>query len=288
MLRTALFIVLASISIGAQSSPPPAQLLEVISVKRLPPNQQPFGRTIMVLPGGLFTAQKVPLGMLVNAVYGFLPERMIGAPKWLDTQLFDIDGRGTWKERPTTEVYRQIIQQVLVERFRLKVHTEPRPTEVYALVLVRRDGKLGPGLLPSGDECFKRLAAKLDFPPPKFPAPGQRPGCGIYRGTKDGIVQLRMGSSRMETLLSQTRAREAMGRLVVDRTGLQGYFDVELDFVPDSRQAWAPGQEQGRPATPNGPSLTTALRDQLGLRFEKRKEPVEVLVFDHVEMPAPN
>ena len=129
MLRSALFILLASIGVGAQSAPPPpARLLAVISVKPLPPNQQPFGRTMMALPGGLFTAQKVPLGMLVNAVYGFMPERMIGAPKWLDSQLFDIEGRGTWKERPTNDVIRQIIQQVLVERFRLKVHTEQRPT----------------------------------------------------------------------------------------------------------------------------------------------------------------
>lgn len=287
MLRTVLLIVLASISVGAQAPAPPARLLEVISVRPLPPDAR-GGRTLAALPGGRLVARRVPVGMLVNAVYRFPPERIVGAPKWYDTQFFDIEGRGNWKERPTNDVYRQIIQQVLVERFRLKVHTEQRPTEVYALVLARRDGKLGPGLRPSGDECVKRAAAKLDFPPPKFPAPGQRPECGIYRGMKNGVVQLRMGSTRMETALSQTRAREAMGRLVVDRTGLQGYFDVELDFVPGSRQALPPGQEQGQEATPNGPSLTTALRDQLGLRFERRKEPVEVLVIDHVEMPSPN
>ncbi len=242
---------------------------------------------MMALPGGVFTARSVPLGLLLNTVYGFMPERMIGAPKWLDTQMFDIEGRGAWKELPTRDLYRQIILQVLVERFRLKAHTEQRPMEVYALVLVRRDGKPGPGLRRASDECDKRAAAGQGMPGPKFPAPGQRPDCGLSRRIHERVTQLRLGSLPIATILSQTRASEVMGRLVVDRTGLQGSFDVELDYVPDYAPGLPPEQEQGRSA-PNGPSLVTALRDQLGLRFEKRKEPVEVLMIDHVEMPSPN
>ena len=287
MLRPALLIVLASISLGAQAPAPPARLHEVISVRPLPPDATPAGRTLVALPGGRFVARRAPVGMLVNAVYRFPPERIVGAPKWYDTQFFDIEGRGSWKEHPTNDLYRQIIQQVLVERFRLKAHIEQRPTEVYALVLANRDRKFGPGLRPAGDECFKRAAAKLDFPPPGFPAPGERPGCGIHRSMKDGVMRVRLGSVPIATILSAVRAQAELGGLTVDGTGLQGYFDVELDYVPASAQASAPGQEQGRPA-PSGPSFTTALREQLGLRFEKRKEPVDVLVIDHVEMPAPN
>jgi uncharacterized protein (TIGR03435 family) len=288
MLRPVLLVLITSVGLGAQSPTPSAPLLEVISVKPVPPNSGPRSLQFFARPGGSFTGMGVPLGLLLNAAYDFPPERMVGAPKWRDTQLFDISARGRWEAVPPIDGFRQMVRQILVERFRLKAHTEQRPTEVYALVLAR-DGKPGPRLRPADDRCEKRAAAKLDFPPPRFPAPGQRPDCGSGRWTKDGLVQLRLGSVGMPTLISQTRAREAMGRLVVDRTGLQGRFDVELDYVPDQTQALPPGQEQARSgAGASGPSLTTALREQLGFRFEKRKEPVDVLVIDHVEMPTPN
>jgi uncharacterized protein (TIGR03435 family) len=174
MLRTTILLLLASVGIGAQSSTPPARLLEVVSVKPLPPNGEIRGRMAVAGPGGQLTMLGVPLGLLLNAAYDFPPERMVGAPKWLDSQLFDITGRGTWVAVPPVDVFRQIVREVLVERFRLKVHTEQQPTEVYALVLARSDGKPGPRLRPANDRCEKRAAAKLDFPPPQFPAPGQR------------------------------------------------------------------------------------------------------------------
>jgi len=179
---------------------------------------------------------------------------------------------------------------VRVERFRLKVHTEQRPTEVYALVLANRDGKLGPGLHPANNECAERAAAKKEFPPPRFPDPGQRHECGITSRMNGGVRQLRLGSMRISTLLSQTNARSVLGRLVVDRTGLQGPFDIALDYVPETTVSASAGQSEqvGAAPQPGGPSLLTALREQLGLRFEKRQEPVDVLVIDHVEMPTPN
>jgi uncharacterized protein (TIGR03435 family) len=93
-----------------------------------------------------------------------------------------------------------------------------------------------------------------------------------------------MGSVRVASVLRVTNAQAILGRLVVDRTGLVGLFDIALDYVPQSLTA----QPENVPSAPNGPSLVTALREQLGLTFEKRKEPVEVLVIDQATMPTPN
>jgi uncharacterized protein (TIGR03435 family) len=177
-----------------------------------------------------------------------------------------------------------MIEQVLVERFALRAHSEQRLANVYALVLSQANRGAGPRLRRANDECEKRAAAKLEMPMTRFPAAGQRPDCGISSRYVEGVRQLRLGSMRLSTLLSQVNAATALGAPVVDRTGLEGRFDIELDYVMPSRlETDSKANEQV-----NGPSLVEALRDQLGLKFDRRREPTEVLVISHVQLPSAN
>ena len=109
--------------------------------------------------------------------------------------------------------------------------------------------------------------------------------CAVDRTIKAGVTQLRLYGLPISGLLLQTNAGFVIGRPVLDRTGLRGSYDINLDYVPE-------GDPQSPPPNPNlpnvGSSLETAVREQLGLKFERRKELMEVLVIEHVEPPSPD
>lgn len=284
-------IFTATVSVFAQE---PADLstprFDVVSVK-LNKGIGAAGRSFSWYPGGRVAATNVPLGMLLYVAFGVSQDGIVGAPAWSETQGFDFQALGRWTERPSIEDQRTMLRTFLAERFGLRHHTEMRAAAVYVLVLARSDRKLGPRLQIANGDCAARAAAKEAMPPPRFPEPGQRPGCGQTSRNSNGVRQLRLGSVPMRTLLSAIRAQAVFGR-VTDRTGLNGLFDIEIDYVPEERlevaagrNGAAGGNSESRAA---GPSLVEALRDQLGLRLERRREPVEVFVIDRVAMPTPN
>jgi uncharacterized protein (TIGR03435 family) len=132
-------------------------------------------------------------------------------------------------------------------------------------------------LVPAHDDCAAIIAAEIKRERPASP-PGERPACGLIAGpNRIGGNRIAGGNTSMSQLA--TTLSGPMSRLVLDRTGLSGVFDFTLDFVPD-----------GSPidASQNLPSLQTALQEQLGLKLEPARGPVEVLVIDHVERPTEN
>jgi uncharacterized protein (TIGR03435 family) len=179
-----------------------------------------------------------------------------------------------------------MLQTLLAERFKLAVHNDRREMPIYALVLARRDGKLGPQLRASATDCAALMAAtRARGGPPTPCAPGERPPCGLrmFPGNFSG------GSATI-TQLTNALAR-FVSRTVVDRTGLTGNYDVDLQWTPDQmpqglRGDAPPGAPPLPTIDPNGPSIFTAVQEQLGLKLESTKGPVDVLVIDRAERPT--
>ena len=261
----------------AQAGPTldPIRSFEVASVRqitrqeRVPMQWQPGGR----FAGGLPVISLVSIGYLVP-VY-----RIEGLPDWARTTLFAINataGRDVAiEERPA------YFRGLLVDRFRFAAHIEPREMDVFALTLARSDGRLGPNLRRSDVNCDAAIEAarkrSLAGERPEPPAPGVRPTCGAIGGAASltgGAVPL--------TILNGMLAG-ALGRPVVDNTGLSGRFDIDFRAAP-------PQAGPGIAGSPLAelPSVFTAVEDQLGLKLVPGRAPVEVLVIDRLEMPSEN
>jgi uncharacterized protein (TIGR03435 family) len=256
---------------------------EVASIKSTKPNiGAPVYTMQRLLPSGGFEAVNVTLGSLIRLAYGLQDFQMVGGPEWLNTERFDVQARAP--EGAAQSEARRRLKPLLAERFGLKVHSETRDHPIYALVHARADRSLGPQMRRSKidvEKARERLAAALRENPGKFPPP---PECGLTSGRTLGFCGITM-TQLLEFLPVYA------GRMVVDRTGLTGAFDLELRF--DSRPI--PGTGPGglfpsldEPANPNALSIFTALEEQLGLKLDAQSGPVEVLVIDHVDQPKPN
>jgi len=272
---------------------------EVASVK---PNNS--GRPFIQLgaaPGGRFTATNVPLRLLIRNAYQLQDFQVVGGPNWINSDRFDIVAKAEGNTPPTPPggppgPMQFMMRNLLKERFKLAVHNETRELPIYALTLVRSDGKLGPQLRPPAVDCAAIFArgrggrGGIAVAPPPLPGPpsaGERPPCGM----RIGPGNLAGGSVTMAQL-ANTLSQFAQ-RVVVDRTGLTQNFDIDLTWTPDQIPQGPPGgPPPGAPALPpidpNGPSLFTAVQEQLGLKLESTRGPVEVLVIDHVELPTPD
>jgi uncharacterized protein (TIGR03435 family) len=226
-------------------------------------------------PGGRF-AGGLPVISLVSIGYLVPVYRIEGLPAWARTTMFAINataGRDVAiEERP------EYFRGLLVDRFRFAAHIEPKEMDVFALTLARSDGQTGPGLRRSNADCEAVIAEarrrNLAGERPAPPTPGVRPTCGGIGGTASftgGAVPL----TGFIGMLAQ-----ALGAPVIDKTGLTGRFDIDFKAAP-------PGAREGSPLGAL-PPISTALEDQLGLRLQRARAPVEVLVIDRLEMPKEN
>jgi uncharacterized protein (TIGR03435 family) len=228
----------------------------VVSVK--PYNSpEPGGRNALV--PGAYEGIGVTVRRVIGLAYAPLPASLIdGGPGWLNTDRFEIHAK--FEGNPPREQVQQMLRALLADRFKLRTHIEMRPTRVFALT-VEKPGVLGPALRPA-EECVNR---------PPNSGPGG-PGCGGFQFT-DGLLRGR------DATLDRIAGELPVERIVVNRTGLTGRYDVELKWTPDS----------GATVAPDGPpGLVTALREQLGLRLQTDTVPMEHLVIDSVERPQPD
>jgi len=266
--------------VGAQA-PAGAPAFEVASVK---PNKSGDRRIMLGMqPGGRFTATNVPLRMLIRNAYRLQDFQLVGGPGWITSDHFDIVAKAEG-DVPQDQV-QLMMRALLAERFKLVVHNDTRELPMYALVLARPDGKPGPKLRPAATDCEALMARGRgrSGPPPAPPAPGAPMTCGM-RMAPGNLLAGGMQLSQLATTLSQL-----VGRVVQDRTGLTGQFDFELLFTPEQMpQGPPPGANAPNlpPIDPNGPSVFTALQEQLGLKLESTKGAVDVLVIDSVEQPT--
>lgn len=261
---------------------------EVASVK---PNRSGDGRVgIGMQPGGRFTATNVPLRTLIRLAYQLQDFQIVGAPGWIATDRFDINAKAEGDVPPAPlggppGPMQFMMQSLLAERFNLKVHTERRDMPIYALALARNDRALGPQLRPAAVDCAAMMAARRGGGPPPPPLqPGERPQCGM----RIGPGQMAGGGFPLSQLANTLSS--FVQRVVVDRTELTGTFDLDFTWTPDQLPQGPPppGAPPLPPIDPNGPSIFTALQEQLGLKLESTRGPVEVLVVDSVSQPTPD
>jgi uncharacterized protein (TIGR03435 family) len=218
-------------------------------------------------PDGI-NATNVTTKSLITSAYGIKENQISGAPDWVGSAHYDVQAKVTSFDPPdvhqlTKDQRNQMLQSLLVDRFKLLVHNETKDAPIYELNLAKSGPKLHeatPGdTYPNG---------------PKGPDGISRPGMVMMSGPGDMTFQA-IPISNLVDMLSHL-----LGRTVVDKTGLTGKYDITLKWTPDNTPADSPDGD--------GPSVFTAVQEQLGLRLESTKGPVTTLVIDHIEKPTDN
>jgi len=266
-------------SLGAQA--PAATAFEVASVK---PNKTGDGRVMLGMqPGGRFNASNVPVRLLLRQAFNVQDFQIVGGPDWLSSDRFDVVAKAPEGVEFTGDALRPMIRSLLADRFKLAFHNETREMPIYALVKARADGKLGPNLTPAAIDCAAVMRGRRGGgPPPAPPQPGQKMECGFMIGPG----KMNAGGMPM-TNLAQTLSPQ-VGRVVLDKTDLTGNYDFELTYAPEALGIGGPPLLNGGPAPvdPNLPNLFTALQEQLGLKLDSQRGPVDVVVIDRIEQPT--
>jgi uncharacterized protein (TIGR03435 family) len=265
----------------AAESAPPASVFPRFEAVSIAPNKSgsPLPRMAFE-PAGRFTATNASLGMLIEDAYQLSALQITGGPPWIDSDRFDVVAKGEAGARP--DRIRLMLQSLLAERFGLRVHVVTRELPVYALVVARRDGRLGPQLRRTrlSINCY---AASI--PPPGEVFPNALPPCG-YFGPAPGFANLAFRGMTMEGVAGLLKPM--LRRNVIDRTGLAGHFDGDFDFTAEI------GPPPPPPGTPDPfdrealPTIFTVLQEQLGLQLQSQLGWVGVLVIDRAVPPSPD
>jgi uncharacterized protein (TIGR03435 family) len=262
-------VVLGVSALAAQT--PGAPAFEVASITQ---NVSGAAATASyVQPGGRYTATNVTLRMLMKTAYQVHDTQIVDGPGWIDVDRFDVSAKAA--ETPTAQAFieraRLMLRPLLADRFKLVLRGQRREIPIYGLVPARRDGEFGPQFARTDargcDGPEKAVPPAAGAAEPAQPLPCnmsfQRPAHAGGRGAEISTLVVHL--------------RNAGDRVVVDRTGLTGRFDWDLQWTPDPLAADVAGA-----------SLFTAVREQLGFRLVAQRELGDVLVVASVERPTPN
>jgi len=273
-------LVVAAYGLFGQSADPPR--FAVASIK---PSRERLSMVVPMFvgyrPGGRLVAGNAPLTMLIERAYSVEGFQVVGGPAWINTDGYNIEA----KPESNTDQKRTLLmlRTLLADRFKLSMHRETRDLPVYDLQAVRSGPKLP---APQGRACSEALTA---LPEPGQPRPAPPCGPGLVKAgtglTMEGISVSMPAFTKQLSLI--------LGREVIDKTGFTGEFSLHLEFAIDDALAGLPApvgpDASPQPVDPAArPSILTALPEQLGLKLEVSKGPVDVLVIDHVERPAGN
>ena len=240
-----LVVIFATVAVSAQNSAP---AFEVASVKR---NDSASGNSSSRNLGSRYTATNVTVIQMLRNAYGIQEFQIAGGPSWAGIDRFDIDATIPAGSKPGDA--QLMLQTLLADRFKLTFHREPRQASIYSLVVAKNGHKLTPG---DRTKCPNTA------------------GCG-FNASPTQIVGESVSMAQLAARLSRS-----IGIHVVDNTGLQGLFDLKLEWTVED-------QFVGRGASAS-PTIFPAIQQQLGLRLESTRGPVETLVIDGVERPAEN
>ena len=274
-MKTRLILTIALTCFAAApraQTPPPAEL--AFDVAAIKPAADPTVFSFsMVQPGGRYIGQNMSLRLLIKTAYGVHDSQIIDGPSWIDSDHWDINAKaeGYPDASKFRDVARLMVRPLLADRFKMALHHELRAIPVYALV-VAKNGELGPNFRRD-DACDPKSNDVIQ------PAPGALEPAGPMACGSDGFRPAHLWARGMPlNYLLIALGRTTVDRVVVDRTGLTGKFDWEVQWSPDDLRVDSPDR-------PSGPSIFQAFRDQLGLKLEAATDRVDVLVIDHAERP---
>ena len=258
---------------------------EVASIK---PNKSGTNMVrLMFSPDGL-SATNGTLQMLIHAAYGVEDNQISGGPRWLNSDHYDIEAK---MDSATADALHKLsedqgrlerqrmLQVLLADRFKLTIHRETKELPVYMLVIAKNGPKI-------------QEAKPGDTYPNGFKGPDGRAGAGMFfMDGRGSVTGQGIPIENLARLLSQQ-----LGRKVEDKTALTSKYDFTLKWTPDESQGAmfkgpGPGPQDAASRPPpdaSGPSIFTALQEQLGLKLESQRGPVEILVIDHAEQPSEN
>jgi len=248
-------------SAQGQAQAPTSLQFEVASLKP----SQPGGRGggIRPTPGGeRYVASNVPLKLLITVAYRIRADQVIGGPAWIGTDLYDINAKA---ERPSSiEELHLMLQSLLADRFKLQFHRETKELPIYALTVDKGGAKLQPHEAQSAGDPW------ID-------------------NTFEHFPQMTMHAKFVPMDYFAWRLSMMLDRPVLDQTKLTGGYDFELKFTRDLPPGTPEGALiNGTPIDTSGPTIFEAIRQQLGLKLERQKGPVDIIAIDHAEKPVDN
>jgi uncharacterized protein (TIGR03435 family) len=239
---------------------------------------------------GRLTFSGVPIRLVISRAYDIKDFQISGGPSWIESERYDIDAKADeataeeLQKLPAEQAAKQMglmLQSLLADRFQLRVSHATKELPIYALVVAKNGPKLHEA--KAGDTYPNGLKG------PDGRAAGQG---GLMRMRPGQVI----GQGRPLASLAEVLSQQ-LGRNVLDQTGLQGNYDFTLEWTPDPTPAGmmpmgpppgGPGGDNAPPPEANGPSIFTAIQEQLGLKLEPTKGPVDVIVIDHIEKPSEN
>ena len=280
-----------------------APAFEVASVKASNPDpSNPLSAIPLILPsgGGRLTATNAPLKNLVLSAYELKEWELFGGPPWATSRNWDIQAKA---ENPnaTPKEMMAMLRTLLADRFHLKTHTETRELPIGVLVVARGDGKVGPNLkestakCPTSEELQEKAREVLSKGDPSALQALLGGECSVSPVSNGGDLSngmgLRLKGQPLSTLVAMLT--QLTGKTIVVKTGLTGRYDFEMTFDPEVLMRLV--SQTGRINIPpgslppsNAPSLLTALQEQLGLKLEATRGPIDVLIVDRAERPMAN
>jgi uncharacterized protein (TIGR03435 family) len=272
MRRVLLVLACLFLSMGVGVTAQTRPEFEAASIK--PAAQDARNTAIFMPPGGRLEVINMTLKAMIENAYSIQPFQISGGPGWMDSDHYDISAKAG--NPVNREEILRMLQSLLSDRFRVTVRREIKELPLYALVVARKDGKLGPRLI----ESRKGGCTEPDPANPLTADPMHL--CGHWMLGPDGLTLTGAPVSTMTPLLSRL-----LGRQVLDKTGLTKNFDINIEWAPDQFQAMQLPRDGQRPDS-NDPAIFTVFREQLGLEFKRQKGPVEVFAVERAEKPSAN
>jgi bla regulator protein blaR1 len=291
---------------------------EVASIKRFKPSGPKIGFRVTDSPNdGRFYAAGPTVRMLIRLAYGVQDSQIVGGPDWIKSERFNIQAKADsatdaelkkLNPQQAKLVKEHMLQELLADRFELKLHRETKDLPIYSLVVAKNGPKLKEAEDKSGGSVGREASGAREGKDAHLAGPGGFPGDvavapgGRIPSRPRGGVMMRLGPGGEQRIVFQggplsfftTLLGQITGRMVIDKTGLAGRYNFELHWVSNMGRTMMGGENIG-PAmgtaptpAPSGPSIFTALQEQLGLKLKSEKGPVTVLVIDQIEQPTPN
>jgi uncharacterized protein (TIGR03435 family) len=254
------FLILAAAVTGLLAQSPAPKAFDVVSVKPSAPDEH-NSFMFQSLPGGTIRMAGVPLRMMIMEAYGVKAFQMSGGPDWIRNDRWDVLAKAEgFQGRIPREQENLMVQSMMADRFQLKVHSDTKEESVYALVVDKNGSKM----IPHTDDERQ------------------------FRSRYGSLTVKKGGMGSFADWLSRQ-----LGRVVIDKTDLKGEYDYTLEWSPEPGEGGPESvglpPEAPRPhVDTNGPSIFTALQEQLGLRLVSQRGPVEIIVIDGLERPSAN